>query len=70
MNSGCWVKKTLIGFLLTLSLTFPGFSESSIAGMSDMHFHDVYAAFEDGSFAGLTGKDGKNASIRTMMGQS
>jgi hypothetical protein len=69
MNARCVVKKTLIAFLFTLSLAVPGFSQSLIAVMSDMHFHDVYATFEDGSFSGLPGKDGKNATIRTMMAE-
>lgn len=40
-----------------------------IAYMSDVHFHDVYASFEDGSFKGLPSASGKNATIRTMQAQ-
>lgn len=40
-----------------------------IAYMSDVHFHDVYAQFEDGSFKGLPSANGKNATIRTMQAQ-
>jgi len=40
-----------------------------IAYMSDVHFHDVYASFEDGSFKGLPSANGKNATIRTMQAQ-
>ena len=41
--------------------------EFKIAFISDAHFHDVYADFEDGSFEGLkNSKTGKNAKIRTM----
>lgn len=41
--------------------------EFKIAFISDAHFHDVYADFEDGSFDGLVNSiTGKNAKIRTM----
>ena len=41
----------------------------NIAYMSDVHFHDVYANFADGSFKGLPSANGKNATIRTMRSQ-
>lgn len=41
-----------------------------IAFMPDIHFHDVYATFEDGSFQGLENSiSGKRATIRTMQAQ-
>lgn len=41
-----------------------------IAFLPDVHFHDVYAQFNDGSFKGLPGKNtGKAATIRTMAAQ-
>lgn len=41
-----------------------------IAFMPDIHFHDVYAEFEDGSFSGLENSEsGKLATIRTMQAQ-
>ena len=41
-----------------------------IAFMPDIHFHDVYADFQDNSFAGLPNKiSGNNATIRTMQSQ-
>lgn len=40
-----------------------------IAYMSDVHFHDVYAKFADGSFKGLPSANGKYATIRTMRSQ-
>src|SRR5690606_550426 len=41
-----------------------------IAFMPDIHFHDVYAEFQDDSFAGIPNKiSGKNATIRTMQSQ-
>jgi len=41
-----------------------------VAFMPDIHFHDVYATFEDGSFQGVTNPaNGKNATIRTMYAQ-
>ena len=41
--------------------------EFKIAFISDAHFHDVYADFEDKSFDGLKNSiTGKNAKIRTM----
>ncbi|WP_253351260.1 metallophosphoesterase [Sebaldella sp. S0638] len=41
--------------------------EFKIAFISDAHFHDVYADFEDESFDGLKNSiTGKNAKIRTM----
>ena len=39
----------------------------SVAFLSDVHFHDVYGDFQDGSFKGLPNSvSGKNATIRTM----
>ena len=43
--------------------------EHAIAYMSDVHFHDVYANFADGSFKGLPSANGRNATIRTMRSQ-
>jgi len=41
-----------------------------VAFISDVHFHDVYGQFEDGSFAGLpTRASNQNATIRTMYAQ-
>lgn len=40
------------------------------AVISDIHFHDVYAEFQDGNFSGIpNSKSGKNATIRTMDAQ-
>lgn len=41
-----------------------------IAFLPDIHFHDIYANFADGSFKGLESSTGKhNATIRTMSAQ-
>lgn len=41
-----------------------------IAFMPDIHFHDVYAEFRDGSFPGVPHpRNGRNATIRTMHAQ-
>lgn len=41
-----------------------------VAFMPDIHFHDVYGNFQDGSFAGLPNPEsGQNATIRTMRSQ-
>lgn len=41
-----------------------------IAFMPDIHFHDVYARFEDGSFKGVRNpRNGRDATIRTMQAQ-
>ncbi|USD62675.1 metallophosphoesterase [Vibrio sp. SCSIO 43140] len=41
-----------------------------VAFMPDIHFHDVYGVFEDGSFDGLPNSEsGLNATIRTMQSQ-
>ena len=41
-----------------------------VAFMPDIHFHDVYGDFRDGSFAGLPNSiSGKGATIRTMQSQ-
>ena len=38
-----------------------------VAFMPDIHFHDIYADFKDGSFPGIPNpKRGDNATIRTM----
>lgn len=44
-------------------------SLQQIAFLADVHFHDVYAIFEEGSFQGIKGADGRNATIRTMSAQ-
>lgn len=42
-------------------------TELQIAFMPDVHFHDIYAEFNDGSFQGLANKiSGKHATIRTL----
>ncbi len=47
----------------------PG-SSTMIAFMPDVHFHDVYATFQDGSFKGIPNqKSGRNATIRLMQAQ-
>jgi 3',5'-cyclic AMP phosphodiesterase CpdA len=44
--------------------------ELQIAFMPDIHFHDIYASFSDGAFAGLpNNQSGKNATIRSMAAQ-
>ncbi|MBN8753956.1 MULTISPECIES: metallophosphoesterase [Variovorax] len=41
-----------------------------VAFMPDIHFHDVYASFKDGSFPGVFNpKSGRNATIRQMQAQ-
>jgi 3',5'-cyclic AMP phosphodiesterase CpdA len=40
-----------------------------IAFLADIHYHDVYATFGEGSFQGVKGPDGRNATIRTMSAQ-
>ncbi len=41
--------------------------ETQIAFMPDIHFHDIYANFNDGSFKGLPNSiSGKNATIRSL----
>lgn len=41
-----------------------------IAFMPDVHFHDVYAGFRDGSFQGVRNpRNGRNATVRTMQAQ-
>jgi 3',5'-cyclic AMP phosphodiesterase CpdA len=43
---------------------------TQVAFMPDVHFHDVYATFKDGSFPGVPNqKTGRNATIRTMQAQ-
>ncbi|CDT27926.1 Ser/Thr protein phosphatase family protein [Vibrio coralliirubri] len=45
-------------------------SAVQVAFMPDIHFHDVYGDFQDGSFAGLYNSDsGEYATIRTMESQ-
>lgn len=48
----------------------PAVNAQQIAFMPDIHFHDIYAEFEDGSFSGLENRvSGKHATIRTMQAQ-
>lgn len=43
---------------------------TQIAFMPDIHFHDVYATFQDGSFPGVPNtRSGRNATIRLMQAQ-
>lgn len=42
---------------------------TSVAFMSDVHFHNVYGDFKSSQFAGIPTKDGRNATIRTMYAQ-
>ena len=45
----------------------PSLNETQIAFMPDIHFHDIYANFKDGSFKGLPNSvSGKNATIRSL----
>ncbi|WP_219846465.1 metallophosphoesterase family protein [Psychrosphaera saromensis] len=42
-------------------------NETQIAFMPDIHFHDIYADFKDGSFKGIPNSiSGKNATIRSL----
>jgi len=44
--------------------------ELKVAFMPDIHFHDVYGDFKDGSFKGIkNSKSGENATIRSMQAQ-
>ncbi len=45
-------------------------ASTQVAFMPDIHFHDVYATFKDGSFQGVPNqKSGRNATIRLMQAQ-
>jgi 3',5'-cyclic AMP phosphodiesterase CpdA len=44
-------------------------SLQQIAFLADIHYHDVYATFGEGSFQGVKGPDGRQATIRTMSAQ-
>ena len=44
-------------------------ANTSVAFMSDVHFHDVYGDLKSTQFAGIPTRDGKNATIRTMYAQ-
>lgn len=44
-------------------------SPPRVALLADTHFHDVYARFQDGSFSGILGADGRRATVRTMGAQ-
>jgi len=67
----------MLALLLSFSsLAAPPVSEHNaaqplqIAFMPDIHFHDIYANFNDNAFAGLPNSlSGKNATIRTMAAQ-
>jgi 3',5'-cyclic AMP phosphodiesterase CpdA len=52
------------------ALAPPARAPVRIAFMPDVHFHDVYAEFQDGSFPGVTNpRNGRKATIRTMQAQ-
>lgn len=44
-------------------------ASTSVAFMSDVHFHNVYGDFKSSQFAGIPTKNGRNATIRTMYAQ-
>lgn len=44
-------------------------ANTSVAFMSDVHFHDVYGDLKSAQFSGIPTKDGKHATIRTMYAQ-
>ena len=44
-------------------------ANTSVAFMSDVHFHNVYGDFKNTQFPGIPTKDGKYATIRTMYAQ-
>lgn len=44
-------------------------ANTSVAFMSDVHFHDVYGDLKNAQFSGIPTKDGKHATIRTMYAQ-
>lgn len=55
------------GSSVGLAQTMPSYQ---VAFMPDIHFHDVYGEFKDGSFHGLkNSQSGKQATIRTMYAQ-
>ncbi len=66
------MKTALLCFVLALFYLPIVAAEQSaptqIAFLPDIHFHDVYAEFNDGSFKGIAGKH-KAATIRTMAAQ-
>lgn len=48
----------------------PATAAVQVAFMPDIHFHDVYGTFQDGSFPGIpNSKSGRNATIRLMQAQ-
>lgn len=54
----------------SVDLPASGRTPVRIAFMPDVHFHDVYAEFRDGSFRGVPHPgSGRNATIRTMQAQ-
>jgi hypothetical protein len=63
------MKTALLCFVLALFYLPLVAAEQSaptqIAFLPDIHFHDVYAEFNDGSFKGIAGKH-KAATIRTL----
>lgn len=70
----CAVMSVSLACLLSACATSPQNISSSektydVAYLSDVHFHDIYAEFEDGAFKGLPSANGKDATIRTMYAQ-
>ncbi|MDF3125922.1 metallophosphoesterase [Rheinheimera sp. 1928-s] len=68
------MKTLCFGFVFALfglpALATPASAPQQIAFLPDVHFHDVYANFPDGSFKGLQSQTtGKAATIRTMAAQ-
>jgi len=64
----------LSGAFLLMAGSSAGLAQSSmpyqVAFMPDIHFHDVYGEFKDGSFHGLqNSQSGEQATIRTMYAQ-
>ncbi|MCW8331037.1 metallophosphoesterase [Photobacterium sp. SDRW27] len=65
------ITKCSTAMLLLCGLVTPVAAEEiQVAFMPDIHFHDVYGQFEDGSYQGLkNSKSGQFATIRSMYAQ-
>ncbi|MGF1725296.1 metallophosphoesterase [Photobacterium nomapromontoriensis] len=63
--------KSTVALLLSCGLGSAMAAENiQVAFMPDIHFHDVYGEFKDGSYQGLkNSKSGENATIRSMHAQ-
>ncbi|GGD49227.1 metallophosphoesterase [Lacimicrobium alkaliphilum] len=69
VNNAVAFKILVLLLFMSPGLQAQGKIQTEIAFLPDIHFHDVFATFENGEFTGIPRQDGRNAIIRSMRAQ-